>query len=128
MCVCAIERHTDLPVLIPACVSCMGMLRVVQYAYSKCKCVCVSEQERERKKGRDSESKRAQAYPRGSNLNHRIFLTLRASGRSTEGGERRKEKERKAGGKEQSDGGRKRGAKSLEGSWKASRILRSNQP
>lgn len=40
-CVSAIVRHTDLPMLIPACVSCMGMLRVVQYGYSKCKYVCV---------------------------------------------------------------------------------------
>ncbi len=55
--------------LIPACVSCMGMLRVVQYAYSKCVCVCVcvclSERKRDRKEGRDKKEGESKGISKG---------------------------------------------------------------
>lgn len=56
-----VARHTELPVLIPTCVSCMGMLRVMQYAYSKCACVhvweCAQARQKRRKRQREGESK-----------------------------------------------------------------------
>lgn len=62
--------------LIHVCVSCVSW-ECLQYV---CVCVCLSEHERDRKEGRDRKREGVKAYPRGSNLNHRIFLTLRASG------------------------------------------------
>lgn len=43
-------------------------------------CMCESAHKQDKKEGKGRERERGKAYPRGSNRNHRIFLTLRASG------------------------------------------------
>jgi len=97
----------------------------VWYASCKCVCVCVRDRERERKREREGERERMHIRggikPKPQDISDLEGEWVKPRGRR-EGGER-KERERKGRNKEREI---KRGAKSLEGSWSASRTLGSN--
>lgn len=91
-------------------------------------CFCTSEADRKGRTGR------AEAYPEGSKPKPQdIFDLLGQVGKATT--ERREREEGREKKKPRGDlkgkenkGMAKRGAENFDGSWKASRILRSNQP
>lgn len=107
--------------LIHVCVSCVSW-ECLQYV-----CVRVPEWARARQKGRERQKEGgSEGISKGIKPKPQDISDLEGEWVKKGGGGGGKEKERKAEGKEQRDGEKE--AESLEGSWKASRILCSNQP